>query len=73
MALITCKECSNQISSSAEVCPHCAYPIKKRQIEKNNLIKMFIILAFFIVFLLLYKFGAIDVLADRIFGNLFGK
>jgi hypothetical protein len=27
MALINCPECSTQVSSSAESCPKCAYPI----------------------------------------------
>lgn len=29
MALIQCPECNNSVSSSAESCPHCGYPIKK--------------------------------------------
>ena len=29
MALITCPECGNQISSESEVCIHCGYPIKQ--------------------------------------------
>ena len=28
MALIYCPECGREISSSAEVCPGCAYPVK---------------------------------------------
>lgn len=30
MALITCPECGKQVSDSAEACPHCGYPIKKK-------------------------------------------
>jgi ribosomal protein L37E len=30
MALITCPECSKQISDIAEACLHCGYPIKKQ-------------------------------------------
>ena len=29
MALIVCKDCSNQISDSADKCPHCGRPITK--------------------------------------------
>jgi hypothetical protein len=29
MALIECKECSKQVSNSAEVCPHCGFRLKK--------------------------------------------
>ena len=29
MALIACAECHREISSSAEACPHCGYPLKK--------------------------------------------
>lgn len=33
MALINCPECNNKISTFAEVCPNCGYPIK---IELHN-------------------------------------
>lgn len=33
MALITCPECGKQVSDSAEACPHCGYPIKKKLSE----------------------------------------
>lgn len=29
MALIKCPECGNKVSTSAETCPHCGYPIKE--------------------------------------------
>lgn len=29
MALITCPECSKEISDSASACPHCGYPLKE--------------------------------------------
>ena len=29
MALLSCHECSNQVSSSAVACPHCGAPVKK--------------------------------------------
>ena len=34
MALVKCKECNGQISSRAEVCPHCGMPLKGRRIKK---------------------------------------
>ena len=30
MALITCKECGNEISSAASACPHCGAPVEKK-------------------------------------------
>uniref|UniRef100_UPI003217C9E3 hypothetical protein n=1 Tax=uncultured Draconibacterium sp. TaxID=1573823 RepID=UPI003217C9E3 len=33
MALIQCPECENQISSHAQNCPHCGYPIQKKTVE----------------------------------------
>lgn len=40
MALITCPECGRQVSSHADVCPQCGYPINKKQQnaapENNN-------------------------------------
>lgn len=32
MALIKCPECEANISSKAENCPHCGFPIKKKQL-----------------------------------------
>lgn len=34
MALITCPECAHQVSTEAEVCPQCGYPIG-RTTEKS--------------------------------------
>lgn len=40
MALIKCPECGKEVSTAAEACPHCGYPIKKevlapaKEIEK---------------------------------------
>lgn len=31
MALIKCPECGREISTLAETCPHCGYPIKNTQ------------------------------------------
>ena len=31
MALIQCPECEKQISSNAESCPHCGYPMKAKE------------------------------------------
>ena len=41
MALIKCPECNTEISSSAEFCPKCGYPILKNIKEEYNSIKMF--------------------------------
>ena len=45
MALIKCKECGKQISSSAEKCVHCGCPIKsksKKKTTKKNLIPIIV-------------------------------
>ena len=34
MALIKCPECGKDVSTSAEACPHCGYPINKTTIAK---------------------------------------
>lgn len=34
MALIKCPECRNDVSTSADACPHCGYPLKSK--IKNN-------------------------------------
>ena len=31
MALIACKECKQQISDQAKVCPHCGCPVKRQK------------------------------------------
>lgn len=36
MSLIKCPECGKEISSMAESCPHCGYPIRKSQNSENN-------------------------------------
>jgi hypothetical protein len=33
MSLIACTECRREISSSAEACPHCGYPLKKADVS----------------------------------------
>ena len=35
MALIQCAECKKEVSDQAESCPHCGFPIKKKQEEKE--------------------------------------
>lgn len=35
MALIRCPECSNEVSDSAELCPNCGYPIKKKAFKRK--------------------------------------
>ena len=34
MALTKCPECGKEVSTSAETCPHCGYPLKKVQKEE---------------------------------------
>ena len=30
MSLIKCPECGKEVSTAAETCPHCGYPLKKK-------------------------------------------
>ena len=39
MPLIFCPECHNQVSDQAENCPHCGYPIKTDDNNKNKNVK----------------------------------
>lgn len=36
MALIKCPECGKEVSTAAEACPHCGYPIKKNEPVKEK-------------------------------------
>lgn len=36
MPLISCPECGQQISTSAETCPHCGYPMKERVVTEST-------------------------------------
>lgn len=36
MALIHCPECNKEISSSAEACPNCGYPLAKLKADETN-------------------------------------
>ncbi len=36
MALIKCPECGKEVSTAAETCPHCGYPIKKNEPIKEK-------------------------------------
>ncbi len=36
MALIKCPECGNAVSTAADICPHCGYPIKKQLSLKSQ-------------------------------------
>ena len=39
MALIKCKECGKECSSSANACPHCGYDLKKaleQEVERES-------------------------------------
>ena len=36
MALIKCPECGKDVSTSAEACPHCGFPIKNNAANKQK-------------------------------------
>ena len=35
MALTNCPECGKEVSDQADQCPHCGYPLKKKQLEEQ--------------------------------------
>ncbi|WP_372369287.1 hypothetical protein [Candidatus Uabimicrobium sp. HlEnr_7] len=73
MALINCDECKAQISSHADACPHCGYPMKKNQNINNSYSNdkkmggfvLFLLTSVFIIaFSALGGYGAIFVVAE---------
>ena len=36
MALIKCPECGKDVSTEAEICPYCGYPIKKQDVSTRS-------------------------------------
>ena len=39
MALLKCPECGRDVSSEADVCIHCGYPLKKNRTKENQISK----------------------------------
>lgn len=48
MAIIRCKECGNEISDKAKICPNCGYPIKETKNKKINILTIIICIFIFI-------------------------
>ncbi len=66
MALINCKECGKEMSSTAKICPGCHYDREKVEQEKQsftNVILMFIIL-------IIVVFGSFFGLFDELIESL---
>jgi hypothetical protein len=36
VALISCPECDDRLSTHAELCPHCGYPYKKKRLKREK-------------------------------------
>ena len=53
MTLVTCAECNKKISSFANACPSCGFPIKrkKHKAERSNYFKTVVIFIFFMTVL----------------------
>ena len=54
MALITCPECNQSISSTAHKCPHCGYRLKKTISKKQWLITGTVIASAALLVLIFY-------------------
>lgn len=70
MAMINCKECNREISSSAKVCPSCAYPIEEKRKEASNNMQLVLITILLLIFLALHKLGVVESFLDDILGGL---
>jgi len=57
MALIKCKECEKQISSSAKICPHCGAKVKKIGYLRRFLIIFFVIILVLITYEEFFNYG----------------
>lgn len=66
MALINCKECGKEISTMAEVCPHCGSRTQhgKSIAEKKSLLTKYAIWGIFIVFGVVLLFGSFKPFAE---------
>ncbi|MBS5080493.1 MAG: hypothetical protein KH031_10110 [Clostridiales bacterium] len=42
MALLTCPECEGKVSDQAELCPHCGFPIKGKEVPKAKMTKFIV-------------------------------
>ena len=71
--LTACKLCGKEMSTSAEVCPHCAHTHGKDRQENNNLKALFIWAGIMLLFVALFKLGYIEQWVHAIFSNLFKK
>ena len=78
MALLTCPECSHQISDQAISCPHCGYPLARRTAQFNihnvrtvDVIRMFLVVGIVVVAMISvwYYFGGIQTSSVNRAGN----
>lgn len=78
LALITCPECSHQISDQAISCPHCGYPLARRTAQFNihnvrtvDVIRMFLVVGIVVVAMISvwYYFGGIQTSSVNRAGN----
>lgn len=61
MALLKCPECGKDVSSSAQTCPSCGHPLKKRKKEKKKGSCLTKILGVIIVFfVLVFAIAGVD-------------
>ena len=54
MAPLTCKECGNQVSSTAAACPHCGAPVKVARTAQAVDLKTIMVAGVMLFFLALY-------------------
>lgn len=58
MALINCKDCNNQISSTAKLCPNCGFNQKQDNANKGCGILIIIYIIIFIVIAAIFVLGS---------------
>lgn len=66
MAIVSCKECSKEVSNEAEICPHCGVRLKEREMIKRgrDLGVALIAVPMIGIILLIYWVGSMNLLQN---------
>lgn len=70
MALIKCNECGKEISDKANICPNCGISLKKENLNKNKIIKIFsdiLIILLLLLFLWFTLSDCYEIIKDNIY------
>lgn len=70
MALIPCKECGYQVSSTAKACPNCAYDLEKERKENADFRFVIMMAIGLLIFAGAYKLGWIEPIIHAIVNSI---